>query len=61
MRLLVEQDRLLSSQRWVPGLTEDNIRVGVNWSGPQAVGYDIEPRLVQQYVEAVYSNEKEKL
>jgi len=44
-------------ERWVPGLTKDGIRVGVNWSGPRAVGYDIEPHLVQQYVETVGTDE----
>jgi hypothetical protein len=40
-------------QRWVPGLTRDGILVGVNWSGPRAVGWDIEPSRVVQCVEAV--------
>jgi hypothetical protein len=26
--------------KWVPDLERDNVRVGVNWSGSRAVGYD---------------------
>lgn len=40
-------------ERWVPCLTNDNILVGVNWSGARALGYDIEASTVQQSVEAV--------
>ncbi|MFD4323904.1 DUF2750 domain-containing protein [Nocardioides sp. NPDC058538] len=29
--------------RWLPGLARDGHRVGINWSGPRATGYDIEP------------------
>lgn len=28
--------------RWLPGLTRDGIRVGLNWSGERAVGYDFD-------------------
>ena len=28
---------------WLPDLEESKMLVGVNWSGPRAVGYDIEP------------------
>lgn len=27
--------------RWLPGLQEDGIRVGLNWSGQRATGYDV--------------------
>lgn len=27
--------------RWLPGLERDGIRVGVNWSGTAATGYDL--------------------
>lgn len=27
--------------RWLPGLEHDGLRVGVNWSGERATGYDI--------------------
>lgn len=29
--------------QWVPDLKEWGVKVGVNWSGKGAVGYDIEP------------------
>ena len=38
---------------WVPGLTRDQLLVGVNWSGKRAVGYDMEPAELQRNVEAV--------
>ena len=37
--------------RWIPGLTKDGLKVGVNWSGPRATGYDVEPASVQTAVE----------
>jgi hypothetical protein len=40
-------------ERWVPGLTRDGIKVGVNWSGRNATGYDLEAERVQRSVEAV--------
>ena len=33
--------------RWIPGLTKDGLKVGVNWSGARALGYDIDPAEVQ--------------
>lgn len=30
-------------EQWVPGLSEDGLLVGVNWSGARALGYDLEP------------------
>ena len=41
-------------ERWVPGLTTDSLLAGVNWSGPTAVGYDVEPRDLQRNVEAQF-------
>jgi hypothetical protein len=38
--------------RWVPGLTRDGHRVGLNWSGPRATGYDLDPADVVRNVEA---------
>lgn len=38
---------------WVPGLVRDGILVGVNWSGPRARGYDIEPERLQQSVQSL--------
>jgi hypothetical protein len=40
-------------QFWAPGLTNDGLLVGVNWSGPRALGYDIAALEVQRNVEAV--------
>jgi hypothetical protein len=37
--------------KWVPGMTKDKFHVGVNWSGPRAVGYDLEPEQVKKWVE----------
>jgi Protein of unknown function (DUF2750) len=37
--------------RWIPGLTRDGLKVGVNWSGPRATGYDVDPASVQTAVE----------
>jgi hypothetical protein len=41
---------------WAPGLAKDGLLVGVNWSGPTAVGYDLEPLRLVQYVQAVIDN-----
>jgi hypothetical protein len=30
-------------ERWIPGLTRDRLRVGLNWSGERATGYDADP------------------
>src|ERR1043165_9790782 len=37
--------------RWIPGFTKDGMKIGVNWSGPGATGYDIDPGDVQTRVE----------
>ena len=29
--------------RWLPGLERDGPRVGLNWSGSRATGYDLDP------------------
>ncbi len=39
--------------RRVPGLNEDGMKVGVNWSGARARGYDIEPPRVRESVETL--------
>lgn len=31
----------------VSGLAKDGVRVGLNWSGARAIGYDLEPRDVE--------------
>jgi hypothetical protein len=38
---------------WVPELTAADQLVGVNWSGPNARGFDIEPARVRASVEAL--------
>lgn len=40
-------------EKWVPGLTEDGLLVGVNWSGPRATGYDMEPEDLRRNVQAL--------
>jgi hypothetical protein len=40
-------------RKWVPGLTNDGILAGVNWSGKRAQGYDLEPARVQQCVQTM--------
>ncbi|WP_082805343.1 DUF2750 domain-containing protein [Pseudomonas sp. BMS12] len=40
-------------ERWVPGLTQDGLLVGVNWSGQAASGYEIQPLSVQRNIEAL--------
>jgi Protein of unknown function (DUF2750) len=37
--------------RWIPSMTRDGLLVGVNWSGPRATGYDLEPLAVQRAIE----------
>lgn len=32
--------------RWLPGLDRDGLKVGLNWSGDRAMGYDVEPKSV---------------
>jgi len=39
-------------EKWLPGLERDGLRVGVNWSGPRATGYDVEPDAVRAALEA---------
>ncbi|WP_084617517.1 DUF2750 domain-containing protein [Sinorhizobium arboris] len=34
--------------RWLEGLEEDSIRVGINWSGGRATGFDVEPSDVRR-------------
>jgi Protein of unknown function (DUF2750) len=39
-------------EKWLPGLEEDGLHVGVKWSGPRATGYDIEPGSVRASLDA---------
>ncbi|WP_028000516.1 DUF2750 domain-containing protein [Sinorhizobium arboris] len=34
--------------RWLEGLEKDSIRVGINWSGERATGFDVEPSDVRR-------------
>lgn len=36
---------------WLPKLEEDGLRVGVNWTGARATGYDLTPAEVRRLVE----------
>jgi hypothetical protein len=38
--------------RWLPGLAKDGLRVGLNWSGSYATGYDVEPDAVERNLSA---------
>jgi hypothetical protein len=40
-------------ETWVPGLTRDGLLVGVNWSGPRATGFDMEPEELKRNVQAL--------
>lgn len=40
------------SERWIQGLTQDNILIGINWSGAQATDYDVEPIECKKNIEA---------
>jgi hypothetical protein len=33
-------------RKWLPDLARDGLFAGLNWSGPRATGYDIEPETV---------------
>jgi hypothetical protein len=37
---------------WLAGLRRDNMLAGVNWSGPEAAGMDLEPSVVLTRLEA---------
>ena len=41
-----EIDLAAFMDRWLPGLERDGLKVGVNWSGDRAMGYDVEPNAV---------------
>lgn len=40
-------------ERWLPGLDSDGIRVGLNWSGPRATGYDLRGHEVERNLTAL--------
>jgi hypothetical protein len=37
---------------WLTSLEKDGLRVGLNWSGPRARGYDLEPAVVRVALDA---------
>jgi hypothetical protein len=37
----------LFRSEWLPGLRRDGLLAGLNWSGPRATGFDIEPEAVE--------------
>lgn len=44
----VEIDLAGWRSRWLPGLAEDGLLVGINWSGARATGYDMSPEDVER-------------
>ena len=36
---------------WIPLLTRDGMKVGVNWSGKRVAGFDLDPAFVQRWIE----------
>jgi hypothetical protein len=42
---------------WLPSLERDGFLVGVNWSGPKAVGYDLEPSRLAEVLMATASDD----
>ena len=41
---------------WIPSIKNDDMLVGVNWSGPHASGYDIDTDFVRRAVEIQIQN-----
>jgi hypothetical protein len=41
--------------RWLPGLRQDGLLVGLNWTGARATGFDLTPDEVIAHLEAVPS------
>ncbi|WP_354191718.1 hypothetical protein [Arthrobacter sp. UYCu712] len=41
----------------MPGLERDGLRVGLNWSGDRATGFDVEPRAALASLTARESSE----
>jgi hypothetical protein len=42
--------------KWIPGIVRDNQLVGVNWSGPRAKGFDLDPLRLKEAVEALIAD-----
>ena len=49
---IVEIQLLDWRSRWLPGLDQDQLLVGLNWSGDRATGYDIRPAEVERHLAA---------
>ncbi len=45
--------------RWLAALERDGLKVGLNWSGSKAIGYDLTPGGVRQSIEAVAEREQQ--
>jgi hypothetical protein len=45
------------ADKWVPSLTADQVRVGLNWSGSHATGYDVEAKGVLGSVERLIAGD----
>lgn len=43
-------------ERWLPGLARDGLRVGLNWSGARATGYDYTPEEVLARLDGAQSD-----
>jgi hypothetical protein len=41
----------------LPGLAQDSLLVGVNWSGKRATGYDLKPDEVQEKIKSEKQND----
>ena len=41
---------------WLPGLEKDGLLVGVNWSGKDVTGYDLDPAWVRDAIESAIAN-----
>ena len=48
---IFEIDWVTFRDRWLSGLEDDGLNVGVNWSGKKAVGYDVSPTTVKLAIE----------
>jgi len=41
-----------SRDQWLPDITRESLRIGVNWTGVRAIGYDFDAATVRPRVEA---------
>jgi hypothetical protein len=39
------------TEKWLRGLEKDGLHVGLNWTGPRAAAYDLEPSRVRPVIE----------